>query len=77
VGTGGNFVDKRYASTANTNVAPGYATQQAMIGYKLNKNVEFQMNVYNLWNTDYIQAVGSNFLPGAGRSFVFSANVKF
>ena len=44
---------------------------------ELNEHFNFQVNVYNLWDTDYIAAVGSNFTPGAGRSVVVSAEVKF
>ncbi len=77
VGSGVTFVDKRYATVANTNVANSYTTQQLMASYKVNKNVQLQVNVYNLWDEKFIQAVGSNFIPGAGRSFVFSADVKF
>lgn len=77
VGTGALFVDKRYGTVANTTVADGYVTQQLMAEYRVNKNLEMQVNVYNLWDEHYIQAVGSNFIPGAGRSVVVSAEVKF
>jgi len=77
VGTGFNFVDKRYATTANTNVANGYATQQLMAGWEINKNFELQVNCYNLWDEKYIAAVGSNFIPGSGRSVVASLDIHF
>lgn len=77
LGTGVQFVDKRYATVNNTTVADGYWTQQLMAGYKMTKNLEFQVNVYNLWDEKYIVATGSNSIPGAGRSVVVSAEVEF
>ncbi len=77
LGTGADFVNQRYGTIANTTTAEGYVTQQLMGQYEVNKNLEVQVNVYNLWGEEYIQAVGSNFTPGAGRSVVVSANIKF
>lgn len=77
LGSGVQFVDKRFGSVNNTTVADGYWTQQLMLGYKVNKNLELQVNVNNLWDADFIQAVGSNSIPGTGRSIVVSADVKF
>lgn len=77
LGTGVQFVDKRFGSVNNTTVADGYWTQQLMLGYKVNKNLELQVNVNNLWDTDFIQSVGSNSIPGTGRSVVVSAEIKF
>ncbi len=78
IGTGFNFVDQRYALVNDLNSAPGYAIQQAMVGYTINKNVSIQLNVYNLWDAQYIDLVGAHqVVPGAGRTFVFSTSFKF
>ncbi len=77
VGTGFQFVDQRYGSIANTTSAPGYCTQQLLVECQVNKNLGIQLNIYNLWDEHYIEEVGSNFDPGAGRSIVVSADVKF
>jgi len=76
-GGGVNFVDKRYGNVNNTTVADGYWTGQLMGMYEINEHFNVQVNVYNLWDTQYIAAVGSNFEPGAGRSVVVSAEMKF
>jgi catecholate siderophore receptor len=77
LGGGVNFIDKRYGSVNNTAVADGYWTGQLMASYKVNEHLNMQVNVYNLWDTEFIEAVGSNFTPGAGRSVVVSAEVEF
>jgi len=77
LGTGAQFTDKRYANVNNTTVADGYWTQQLMASYKVTQNLTMQINVYNLWDEHYIQATGSNSIPGAGRSVVVSADLKF
>jgi catecholate siderophore receptor len=77
IGSGANFVDKRYATTANTWSAAGYWTQQAMLAYKVSQNVKCQVNVSNLWDEHYIYATGSNSIPGSGRSVTFTTTFKF
>ncbi|MCE0524216.1 MAG: TonB-dependent siderophore receptor [Methylacidiphilales bacterium] len=78
VGTGGQFVDQRYALVNDVNSVPGYWTQQAMVAYKVSKNVDVQLNVYNLWDKEYIDLVGAHqAVPGAGRTLVFTTSFKF
>ena len=78
LGTGFNFVDQRWALVNNLNSAPGYWIQQVMAGYKINKNVSIQLNVYNLWDSKYIDLVGAHqVVPGPGRTIVFSTSFKF
>ena len=77
LGGGVNFVDKRYGNVNNTTIANGYWTGQLMAAYKINQHFNVQVNVYNLWDTEYIAAVGSNFTQGSGRSVVVSAEIEY
>jgi catecholate siderophore receptor len=78
IGTGAQFVDQRYSLVNDLNSAPGYVTQQAMVSYKVSKNVTMQLNVYNLWDTQYIDLVGAHQdVPGAGRTVIFTTSLKF
>jgi catecholate siderophore receptor len=77
-GLGGQFVDSRHASTTNNRVAPSYWTLDAMAAYEINKNWSVRMNLYNLLDEEYIDRVGGgHFVPGTGRSVVFSTNYRF
>ena len=62
----------------------GYVTHRAMVDYKINRNLDLQLNVDNLFNKDYYTNVrgGSNTAagwatPGAGRSATLTANYNF
>ncbi|HEX4141610.1 MAG TPA: TonB-dependent siderophore receptor [Candidatus Methylacidiphilales bacterium] len=78
IGTGFNFVDQRYALVNNVNSAPSYWIQQAMLGYQINKNVSVQLNVFNLWDAQYIDLVGAHqVVPGPGRTVIFSTSFRF
>jgi catecholate siderophore receptor len=77
-GLGGQYVGDRHASTTNNRVAPSYWTLDAMAAYEINKNWSVRMNLYNLLDEEYIDRVGGgHFVPGAGRSVVFSTNYRF
>jgi catecholate siderophore receptor len=78
VGGGAQYTGSRYSSNANTRKAPDYILFDAMIGYRINKNFDLRLNVYNLANTTYIDRVGGgHVVPGAARSAVLTANFKF
>ena len=78
IGTGFNFVDQRYALVNDLNSAPSYWIQQLMVGYRVNKNVSVQLNVFNLWDSEYIDLVGAHqVVPGPGRTIIFSTSFKF
>ncbi len=78
IGTGGQFVDQRYSLVNELNSTPGYWTQQAMLACKVSKNVDVQLNVYNIWDKQYIDLVGAHQdVPGAGRTIVFTTRIKF
>jgi catecholate siderophore receptor len=60
-----------------TKGASGYARYDAMMAYQIDKNLSFQLNVYNLGNKVYYTGVRSPHYAnmGAGRSAV--ASLKF
>jgi catecholate siderophore receptor len=88
IGTGLNYVGRRYAGTdtltdpGTTLVAkvPSYVTWDAMVGYHINDVWELQLNGYNL--SDEFYYVNSYFtrpnenhvIPGAGRTFLLSVS---
>jgi catecholate siderophore receptor len=75
-------------STSNVNLAttfglvqiPSYWVVDALVGYEFNKNFNVQLNVYNLFDKEYIAAVNSGrsrYFPGVPRSALVTANVTF
>lgn len=83
IGAGVNYLSSRIASsTPNTTtkvleVAPGYTTVQAMVKVPVREGVDFQVNGSNLTNTRYYDLLHpSHVVPGAGRSLLFSLNMK-
>lgn len=59
---------------------PAYWVADAMVDYKVSKNVSLRLNVYNLFDEDYISTLnnsGARATLGAPRSAMLSANVQF
>ncbi|NJM38371.1 MAG: TonB-dependent siderophore receptor [Akkermansiaceae bacterium] len=80
VGLGAQYVGSRYNNTnsATRQEAPSYTTFDALVGYKVNDNVSFRLNAYNLLDKDYIDRVGGgHYIPGQGRSVTLTADIKF
>jgi len=83
VGTGGNFLGKRYADLANTTEIPSYFLWNGMVSYKVNDNYSLQMNVTNLLDRRYFDGAyfadhsENHVNPGAGRTFTFTARANF
>lgn len=82
----------RYLSEQLRVVAPGrpqapgaqaiasYGLADAVINYQLNKNVLVQLNLYNLFDRDYVASLnnsGSRMLLGAPRSAQLTASIGF
>jgi catecholate siderophore receptor len=58
----------------------GYWVFDAMASYRINKNVDIQLNVYNLFDKDYVAAInksGYRYVPGIPRSARITANFAF
>ncbi|MGV3728523.1 catecholate siderophore receptor Fiu [Hydrogenophaga sp.] len=59
---------------------PSFWVADAMVGYQLTDKVNLRLNVYNLFDKEYLMAVnngGGRLALGAPRSAALTANVKF
>lgn len=57
-----------------------YWVFDAMASYPVNKNFSLQLNLYNLFDKSYVAAInksGYRYTPGAPRSAMLTANVRF
>ncbi|ELH2231502.1 TonB-dependent receptor, partial [Escherichia coli] len=58
----------------------GYWVADAKLGYRVNSNLDLQLNMYNLFDTDYVASInksGYRYHPGEPRTFLLTANVHF
>ena len=87
LGGGVRYVDSA-TTTSNVDIStvtgirhmPEYWVADALVGYELNKNVNLQLNLYNLFDEKYLSAVNngrSRYYPGVPRSALLTANFKF
>ncbi|WP_279626610.1 TonB-dependent receptor domain-containing protein [Pseudomonas saponiphila] len=79
VGGGANYVDKRYSNDENTRSLDAYWRYDAMLAYRVNKNLDLQLNVLNLTDETYYDAshVGMFAIVAPGRSAELAAKVRF
>jgi len=84
VGGGARFSDKLARGTDGAVGTPAYANSywvfDAMASYPINKHIDLRLNVYNLADKEYVQAInksGYRYTPGAPRSGSLTANFKF
>lgn len=82
VGYGLNYTSDLYQTTTVDNKLQGYVLQNALLGYKVNKDLNFALNVNNLTNRVYYTqlrgTVASGWVnPGIGRNAVLTANYNF
>lgn len=75
-----NYIGKRYLSYMNDTSVPGYWLANLGAKYQLGtkgflKNMTFEFNVYNLFNSSYISTMGENGNPFMGdyQSFMIGA----
>ncbi|MBK0124770.1 catecholate siderophore receptor Fiu [Pantoea sp. S61] len=58
----------------------GYWVADAKLGYKVNNNLDLQLNAYNIFDTNYVASInksGYRYHPGEPRTFLLTANVHF
>ncbi|MES2532824.1 MAG: catecholate siderophore receptor Fiu [Pseudomonadota bacterium] len=88
IGGGARYLDSVVRSVSNTATAattnmlgvPSYWVVDAMVSYEVTRNVSLQLNLYNLTDKFYIANLNNNgnrYTPGATRSALLTANVKF
>ena len=81
-GVGGNWLDRRYADFGGSVTVPGYVVWNAMVSYKVTKDLALQLNGINLfnrlyWDAPYYTSASENHvLPGAGRSAMLSVRLS-
>jgi catecholate siderophore receptor len=82
LGTGLNYVGKRPGDPGNSEFAPSYITWDAMASYKFTDTFGLQLNVQNITdeyyfaNVYYSSAAENHAIPGAGRTFLLTANLS-
>ncbi|MEG2817484.1 MAG: catecholate siderophore receptor Fiu [Comamonas sp.] len=62
------------------NFTESYWVVDAMASYRVNKNLDIQLNVYNLFDKSYVAAInksGYRYFPGISRSARLTANFRF
>lgn len=79
VGGGANYMDDRYMNDANTITVEDYWRYDAMVGYKVSKNLDLQLNVLNLTDETIYDAshVGLFATVAPGRSAELTASFTF
>ncbi len=68
------------ASVNNMPEIPSYTVFDAMVAYAVNKNLNLRLNVYNLFDKEYINAMnnsGARVQLGLARSAMATAEIKF
>lgn len=79
VGGGANYMDERYMDDANTITVDDYWRYDAMLGFKVNDNLDLQLNLLNLTDETIYDAshVGLFATVAPGRSAELTANFRF
>jgi len=84
LGGGARYNGKLERGTDGAVGTPAYTDAywvfDAMASYRINKNVEIQFNIYNIFNEQYVASInksGYRYLPGVPRSGRITANFAF
>jgi len=84
IGGGARFSDKLARGTDGAIGTPLYTESywvfDAMVGYRVNKNVDLRLNVYNVGDEKYVASInksGYRYTPGTPRSASLTANIRF
>ena len=80
VGYGLTTQSKQYLlSQDNAPTAAGYTVHRAMLGYKVNRNLNLRLNVNNLFDKQYLTRIRNNgwATPGDARAAILTADYSF
>ena len=79
LGAGLVYVGSRFVDPANTLTLPSYTRWDLAAYGQVTKNVRWQVNLLNAFNTNYFESGNTvnNFYPGLPRTLRASLNVKF
>ncbi|SDS81272.1 TonB-dependent receptor [Pseudomonas oryzae] len=86
LGYGARYVSERNVTSTDTAKLDDYWLHNAMVGYRVSRNLDLQLNVNNLFDEDYVERVRQN--PGTdarssaieygdARAAILSANYSF
>lgn len=68
------------AATTNMPYIPSFAVADAMVAYAVNRNLDLRLNVYNIFDKEYIETLnngGGRVRLGLPRSAMLTAELKF
>jgi catecholate siderophore receptor len=78
IGGGTQYMDAVFRNTVNTTNVPSYWLFNAVGSLAVNSHLTLRLNANNLADRRYVDRVGGgHYIPGPGRSVLFSTNVKF
>ena len=84
LGGGARHAGKLHRGTDGAVGTPAYTESywvfDAMASYPVNKHLQLQLNVYNLFDEDYVASInksGYRYIPGTPRSAMLTANFSF
>jgi catecholate siderophore receptor len=79
IALGAAWQGRRFAAQDNLVRLPGYARLDAAIYYRINGNIDVQLNVENLLDADYFATAHSNtnIMPGSPLSARLAVNARF
>jgi len=86
VGYGARYASERNVTSSDNAKLDAYWVHNAMLGYQVNKELDLQLNMNNLFDKDYVQSVRQNvglntrssaIEYGDARSAVLSATYRF
>jgi len=80
VGLGLLYVSSRLGQNTSASylTAPGYVTLDGLVKYRVQRNLELQLNVLNLTNEQYFDQLHPvHVIPGAGRTALFALNWRY
>lgn len=84
VGAGARYIGSMHRGTDGAVGTPsfseGYWVADAKLGYRINRNLDLQLNVYNLFDEEYVSSInksGYRYHPGEPRTWMLTANMHF
>lgn len=84
IGGGARYNGEMLRGTDSAIGTPAYTKAywvfDAMASYPISKNIDVRLNLYNLFDKDYVAAInksGYRYTPGTPRSAMITANVRF
>lgn len=84
VGAGARYIGSMHRGKDGAVGTPSYTESywvaDAKLGYRVNSTLDLQLNVYNLFDTNYVSSInksGYRYHPGEPRTFALTANVHF